>query len=89
MKTKVIHLQMNPTSIAKQQRAEDVEQLRLECQLLRDRIRKIEAGGGVTTDDTTLIIPPSQEILGKYLFIQSKSFNRRVEKQPIHGIVDI
>uniref|UniRef100_A0A8C1HWZ9 Mitotic arrest deficient 1 like 1 n=1 Tax=Cyprinus carpio carpio TaxID=630221 RepID=A0A8C1HWZ9_CYPCA len=63
VKTKVIHLQMNPTSIAKQQRAEDVEQLRLECQLLRDRIRKIEAGGGVTTDDTTLIIPPSQEIL--------------------------
>uniref|UniRef100_A0A672MR46 Mitotic spindle assembly checkpoint protein MAD1 n=1 Tax=Sinocyclocheilus grahami TaxID=75366 RepID=A0A672MR46_SINGR len=63
VKTKVIHLQMNPTSIAKQQHAEEVEQLRLECQLLRDRIRKIEAGGGVTKDDTTLIIPPSQEIL--------------------------
>ncbi|XP_016386934.1 mitotic spindle assembly checkpoint protein MAD1-like [Sinocyclocheilus rhinocerous] len=63
VKTKVIHLQMNPTSIAKQQHADEVEQLRLECQLLRDRIRKIEAGGGVTTDDTTLIIPPSQEIL--------------------------
>ncbi|XP_052401566.1 mitotic spindle assembly checkpoint protein MAD1 [Carassius gibelio] len=63
VKTKVIHLQMNPTSIAKQQRTEEVEQLRVECQRLRDRLRKIEAGGGMTTDDTTLIIPPSQEIL--------------------------
>uniref|UniRef100_A0A673HEF0 Mitotic spindle assembly checkpoint protein MAD1 n=1 Tax=Sinocyclocheilus rhinocerous TaxID=307959 RepID=A0A673HEF0_9TELE len=61
--TKVIHLQMNPTSIAKQQCTEEVEQLRVECQRLRDRLRKIEAGGGMTTDDTTLIIPPSQEIL--------------------------
>ncbi|XP_043097150.1 mitotic spindle assembly checkpoint protein MAD1-like isoform X1 [Puntigrus tetrazona] len=63
VKTKVIHLQMNPTSIAKQQRTEEVEQLRVECQRLRERLRKIEAGGGMVTDDTTLIIPPSQEIL--------------------------
>ncbi|CAM4501434.1 unnamed protein product [Leuciscus chuanchicus] len=63
VKTKVVHLQMNPTSIAKQQRAEEVEQLRVECQRLRERLRKIEASGGMTTDDTTLIIPPSQEIL--------------------------
>ncbi|XP_042572839.1 mitotic spindle assembly checkpoint protein MAD1 isoform X2 [Cyprinus carpio] len=63
VKTKVVHLQMNPTSIAKQQRTEEVEQLRVECQRLRDRLRKIEADGVMTTDDTTLIIPPSQEIL--------------------------
>ncbi|XP_056596424.1 mitotic spindle assembly checkpoint protein MAD1 [Triplophysa dalaica] len=63
VKTKVIHLQMNPTSIGKQQRAEEVEQLRAECQRLRDRLRKMEAGGAMSTDDTTLIIPPSQEIL--------------------------
>ncbi|XP_051559795.1 mitotic spindle assembly checkpoint protein MAD1 [Myxocyprinus asiaticus] len=63
VKTKVVHLQMNPTSIAKQQRAEEMEQLRVDCQRLRDRLRKIEAGGGMPTDDTTLIIPPSQEIL--------------------------
>ncbi|XP_048053790.1 mitotic spindle assembly checkpoint protein MAD1 isoform X2 [Megalobrama amblycephala] len=63
VKTKVIHLQMNPTSIAKQQRSEEVKQLRVECQRLRERLRKIEASGGMTTDDTTLIIPPSQEIL--------------------------
>ncbi|RXN30560.1 mitotic spindle assembly checkpoint MAD1 [Labeo rohita] len=63
VKTKVIHFQMNPTSIAKQQRAEEVEQLRVECQRLRERLRKIEASGGMATDDTTLIIPPSQEIL--------------------------
>ncbi|KAI7810392.1 mitotic spindle assembly checkpoint protein MAD1, partial [Triplophysa rosa] len=63
VKTKVIHLQMNPTSIAKQQRAEEVEQLWAECQRLRGRLRKMEAGGAMPTDDTTLIIPPSQEIL--------------------------
>ncbi|NP_957206.2 mitotic spindle assembly checkpoint protein MAD1 isoform X1 [Danio rerio] len=63
VKTKVVHLQMNPTSMAKQQRADEVEQLRVECQRLRDRLRKIEVAGGMTTDDTTLIIPPSQEIL--------------------------
>ncbi|KAK7162151.1 hypothetical protein R3I94_004716 [Phoxinus phoxinus] len=63
VKTKVVHFQMNPTSIAKQQRAEEVDQLRVECQRLRERLRKIEASGGMTTDDTTLIIPPSQEIL--------------------------
>lgn len=67
VKTKVIHLQMNPTSIAKQHRTEEVEQLRAECQRLRDRLRKIEAGGAMPTDDTTLIIPPSQEILGEYV----------------------
>ncbi|KAL1282719.1 hypothetical protein QQF64_001522, partial [Cirrhinus molitorella] len=63
VKTKVIHFQMNPTSIAKQQRTEEVEQLKVECQRLRERLRKIEASGGMTTDDTTIIIPPSQEIL--------------------------
>ncbi|XP_055062048.2 mitotic spindle assembly checkpoint protein MAD1 [Misgurnus anguillicaudatus] len=63
VKTKVIHLQMNPTSVAKQQRTEEAEQLKAECQRLRERLRKIEAGGGVPTDDTTLVIPPSQEIL--------------------------
>uniref|UniRef100_A0A3B1K086 Mitotic spindle assembly checkpoint protein MAD1 n=1 Tax=Astyanax mexicanus TaxID=7994 RepID=A0A3B1K086_ASTMX len=63
VKTKVVHFRMNPTCVAKQQRAEDVEQLRVECERLRDRLRKMEAGGAVTTDDTTLVIPPSQEIL--------------------------
>ncbi|XP_051983001.1 mitotic spindle assembly checkpoint protein MAD1 isoform X1 [Xyrauchen texanus] len=63
VKTKVVHLQMNPTSIAKLQRTEEMEQLRVDCQRLRERLRKIEAGGGMPTDDTTLIIPPSQEIL--------------------------
>lgn len=83
MKTKVIHLQMNPTSIAKQQRSEEVEQLRVECQRLRERLRKIEASGGMTTDDTTLIIPPSQEILGKYLFLH-KHYSIWVMKHPLY-----
>uniref|UniRef100_A0AAR2J7Z8 Mitotic spindle assembly checkpoint protein MAD1 n=1 Tax=Pygocentrus nattereri TaxID=42514 RepID=A0AAR2J7Z8_PYGNA len=63
VKTKVVHFRLNPTQVAKQQRAEELEQLRAECERLRDRLRKMEAGGAITTDDTTLIIPPSQEIL--------------------------
>lgn len=64
MKTKVLHFRLNPTSVAKQERAEEVEQLKVECERLRERLRKMEAGGAITSDDTTLIIPPSQEILG-------------------------
>lgn len=64
MKTKVLHLRLNPASAAKQERVEEVEQLRVECDRLRERLRKMEAGGAVTSDDTTLVIPPSQEILG-------------------------
>ncbi|MCI4393459.1 hypothetical protein PGIGA_G00157770 [Pangasianodon gigas] len=63
VKTKVVHFRLNPTSVAKQERAEEVEQLKVECERLRERLRKMEAGGAVTSDDTTLIIPPSQEIL--------------------------
>ncbi|XP_066505330.1 mitotic spindle assembly checkpoint protein MAD1 [Hoplias malabaricus] len=63
VKTKVVHFRLNPTCVAKQQRSEEFEQLKTECERLRDRLRKMEAGGAVTTDDTTLIIPPSQEIL--------------------------
>ncbi|XP_076838693.1 mitotic spindle assembly checkpoint protein MAD1 [Brachyhypopomus gauderio] len=61
--TKVVHFRLNPTCVAKQQRVEELEQLRVECERLRERLRKMEAGGTVTSDDTTLIIPPSQEIL--------------------------
>ncbi|KAI5609325.1 mitotic spindle assembly checkpoint protein MAD1, partial [Silurus asotus] len=64
VKTKVVHLRLNPTSVAKQERVEEVEQLKVECERLRERLRKIEAGGAMPSDDTMLIIPPSQEILG-------------------------
>ncbi|XP_060716774.1 mitotic spindle assembly checkpoint protein MAD1 [Tachysurus vachellii] len=63
VKTKVLHFRLNPTSVAKQERVEEVGQLKVECERLRERLRKLEAGGAVTSDDTTLIIPPSQEIL--------------------------
>lgn len=64
MKTKVLHFRLNPTSVALQERSEEVEQLKVERERLREHLRKLEAGGAVTSDDTTLIIPPSQEILG-------------------------
>uniref|UniRef100_A0A3B3SNX2 Mitotic arrest deficient 1 like 1 n=1 Tax=Paramormyrops kingsleyae TaxID=1676925 RepID=A0A3B3SNX2_9TELE len=62
-KTKVIHLRMNPTNIAKQQRLDEVEHLREECQQLRERIRALQAGGAVTSNEGTLSLPPSQEVL--------------------------
>uniref|UniRef100_A0A4W4FN45 Mitotic arrest deficient 1 like 1 n=1 Tax=Electrophorus electricus TaxID=8005 RepID=A0A4W4FN45_ELEEL len=63
VKTKVVHFRLNPTCVAKQQRAEELEHLKVECERLRERLRKMESGGTVTSDDITLIIPPSQEIL--------------------------
>ncbi|XP_030636384.1 mitotic spindle assembly checkpoint protein MAD1 isoform X1 [Chanos chanos] len=63
VKTKVIHFRLNPTSVAKQQRAEEVEQLREECQRLRDRLRTLQAEGTMATDDASFSIPPSQEVL--------------------------
>ncbi|KAL4624427.1 mitotic spindle assembly checkpoint protein MAD1 isoform X1 [Arapaima gigas] len=63
MKTKVIHLRMNPTSMAKQQRVDEVQQLREECQRLSNIIRGMQAGGAVTLEDGALNLPPSQEVL--------------------------
>ncbi|XP_060754557.1 mitotic spindle assembly checkpoint protein MAD1 [Neoarius graeffei] len=81
VKTKVLHFRLNPTSVAKQERAEEVEQLKVECERLRERLRKMEAGGAITSDDTTLIIPPSQEILDLRKQLESaKLKNQRLKE---------
>uniref|UniRef100_A0AAY4C4G2 Mitotic spindle assembly checkpoint protein MAD1 n=1 Tax=Denticeps clupeoides TaxID=299321 RepID=A0AAY4C4G2_9TELE len=77
VKTKVLHFRINPTSVAKQQRVEEVEQLREECQRLRDRLR----AGTVATDDTALDIPPPPEVLDLRKQIESAELrNQRLKE---------
>ncbi|KAJ8391873.1 hypothetical protein AAFF_G00084890, partial [Aldrovandia affinis] len=63
LKTKVIHFRLNPTSLAKQERQDDVEKLREECQRLREHVRSLQAGGAVATEEGAFNLPPSQEVV--------------------------
>lgn len=68
VKTRVLHLKMNPTAIAKQERQQEVEALREEVTRLRDLVRSLQSGGAVghSQDDMhSLSLPPSKEVLGK------------------------
>ncbi|NWX74870.1 MD1L1 protein, partial [Alca torda] len=44
---KVLHFSMNPMSLAKQQRKEELQQLQEECEKLRELVRVLEGGGSV------------------------------------------
>ncbi|KAK2533720.1 Mad1l1, partial [Columba guinea] len=46
-RTKVLHLSMNPASLAKQQRREEQQQLQEECERLRELVRVLEGGGAI------------------------------------------
>nr|XP_021146094.1 mitotic spindle assembly checkpoint protein MAD1 isoform X11 [Columba livia] len=46
-RTKVLHLSMNPASLAKQQRKEEQQQLQEECERLRELVRVLEGGGAI------------------------------------------
>lgn len=72
VKTRVLHLKVNPTAIAKQERQQEVEALRQEVTRLRDLVRSLQSGGAVghSQDDThnpsfSLSLAPSKEVLGK------------------------
>lgn len=74
LKTRVIHLKMNPTSAAKQQRQQEVDSLQEEVTRLRELVRSLQEGGavGLSHDDScmknaslSLSLPPSKEVLGK------------------------
>lgn len=65
---------MNPTTVAKQQRQQEVEALREEVTRLRELVRSLQDGGTVahSQDDSSihtpslgLSLPPSKEVLGK------------------------
>lgn len=65
---------MNPTTVAKQQRQQEVEALREEVTRLRELVRSLQDGGTLphSHDDSSmhssslgLSLPPSKEVLGK------------------------
>ncbi|XP_071379101.1 mitotic spindle assembly checkpoint protein MAD1 [Centroberyx affinis] len=72
VKTRVLHFKMNPTSVAKQQRQQEVEALREEVTRLREHLRSLQDGGSLVhaqddasthTPKLSLSLPPSQEVL--------------------------
>lgn len=74
VKTRVLHFKMNPTTVAKQQRQQEVEALREEVTRLRELVRSLQDGGAVvhSQDDSSIHTPslglsllPSKEVLGK------------------------
>lgn len=72
VKTRVLHFKMNPTTVAKQQRQQEVEALREEVTRLRELVRSLQDGGAsvLSQDDSSihasslsLSLPPSKEVL--------------------------
>ncbi|CAG5928742.1 unnamed protein product [Menidia menidia] len=71
-KTRVVHFKMNPTSVAKQQRQQEVEGLQEEVARLRELVRSLQDGGtgahshqdsSLYNPSLSLSLPPSKEVL--------------------------
>ncbi|KAJ8792729.1 hypothetical protein J1605_019549 [Eschrichtius robustus] len=76
-RTKVLHLSLNPAGAARQRLHEDRQQLREECERLRELVRALEAGGAVPTDlEAAAGLPSSREVAG-------------ICASPIAGVVDV
>ncbi|XP_076004106.1 mitotic spindle assembly checkpoint protein MAD1 [Genypterus blacodes] len=88
--TRVLHFKMNPTSVAKQQRLQEVEDLREEVTRLRERLRSLQVGGAlahaqddasVHTSSLSFSLPPSQEMLELRKQIESSELrNQRLKE---------
>lgn len=63
-KTKVLHLSMNPMSLAKEYRVAELKSLKEECEQLRERVRGLEGGAEHEQAGSLRNVPPSQEIAG-------------------------
>ncbi|XP_068940915.1 mitotic spindle assembly checkpoint protein MAD1 isoform X3 [Petaurus breviceps papuanus] len=62
-KTKVLHLSMNPTSLAKERLKMGQQQLQEECQQLQELVRVLEGGGSIANKpEASGCLQPSQEI---------------------------
>lgn len=59
-KTKIVHLSMNPSSVARQQRGEELEKLKKENECLRRKLKLLEEGGS-SSNDTSLLSKLSPE----------------------------
>nr|XP_028701329.1 mitotic spindle assembly checkpoint protein MAD1 isoform X5 [Macaca mulatta] len=63
-RTKVLHMSLNPASVARQRLREDHSQLQAECERLRGLLRAMERGGTVPTDleAAAASLPSSKEV---------------------------
>ncbi|XP_004840418.1 mitotic spindle assembly checkpoint protein MAD1 isoform X1 [Heterocephalus glaber] len=62
-RTKVLHMSLNPTSLAKQRLREERDRLQEECERLRGLVHALERGGPVPTDlEATAGLPSSKEV---------------------------
>lgn len=68
---------MNPTSVAKQQRQQEMETIQEEVTRLRELVRSLQDGGSSQEDSIVpnlgLGLPPSKEVLGKTLGVDPPS----------------
>nr|XP_055196035.1 mitotic spindle assembly checkpoint protein MAD1 isoform X2 [Nyctereutes procyonoides] len=62
-RTKVLHMSMNPASVAKQRLREDQARLQEECEQLRELVRALERGGPVPANlEAVAGLPSSKEV---------------------------
>ncbi|XP_061882563.1 mitotic spindle assembly checkpoint protein MAD1 [Entelurus aequoreus] len=85
VKTQVLHLKMNPTSVGKQERQQEIESLRQEAEHLRDVVRKLQEGGHSQLDailhSAELSLPPPKEVLDLQKQIESSELrNQRLKE---------
>lgn len=67
-KTKVLHMSLNPTSLAKQRLREERDRLQEECERLRGLVHALERGGPVPADlEATTGLASSKEVAGRPL----------------------
>lgn len=83
-RTKVLHMSMNPTSVAKQRLREDRDQLQEECERLRGLVRALERGGPIPADlEASTSLPSSKEVAGKAL-VQPLASSGQVHPRVYH-----
>lgn len=62
-RTKVLHMSMNPASMARQRQRDDHDRLQEECERLRGLVHALERGGPIPTDlEAASSLPSSKEV---------------------------
>ncbi|GAB1290401.1 Mitotic spindle assembly checkpoint protein MAD1 [Apodemus speciosus] len=62
-RTKVLHMSLNPASMARQRQRDDHDRLQEECERLRGLVHALERGGPIPTDlEATSSLPSSKEV---------------------------